>query len=77
MLEVIKRCEGKLSEKEQINGQVQVSYNDYGHLVIRIIHGTERDTLIVLNESTSYRVIDFCQNRIRNIRKTNDEKLPF
>lgn len=38
MIEIIKRCEGEKSQKEQVNGEnIQISLNDWGHLAIRVI----------------------------------------
>jgi len=38
MLQVIKRTDGEKPEIETFNGsEVQVSFNDWGHLVLRII----------------------------------------
>jgi hypothetical protein len=75
MIEIIKRREGEKSEKQQINGErVQVSYNSWGHLVIRVIQPVikdmaddividfrEEDTLVVLDKRTSLEVIRFIE----------------
>ena len=38
MLEIVKRAEGQRSQKESVRGSdVQVSLNDWGHLVVRVI----------------------------------------
>lgn len=71
MIEIIKRREGEKSEKQQINGEkVQVSYNSWGHLVIRVIQPHPKtvlddgghDTLIVLDKRTSLEVIRFIES---------------
>lgn len=86
MIEIIKRREGEKSEKFQINGEkVQVSYNSWGHLVIRVIqpliedagpgcaiNEKDNDTLVVLDKQTSEEVIKFCKECL-NLRC----KLPF
>lgn len=68
MIQVIKRQEGLRSSVTTIErGRPQISYNSDGHLVIRVIHDSEKDTLVVLDAHVSDTVIDF-------IRK---ERLPF
>ncbi len=38
MIEIIKRVEGERHKKETVRGEaVQVSYNDWGHLCVRVI----------------------------------------
>jgi hypothetical protein len=67
MIEIIKRREGEKSVKEQISGRwgrvqgVQVSYNDWGHLVVRLIQNDEEDTLVVFNRDISDSIIEFCK----------------
>lgn len=62
MIEIIKKEEGEQSIKEQFaTGKAQISYNSDGHLVIRVIHDKERDTLIVCDFATSNKIIEFCQ----------------
>lgn len=75
MLEIIKRHEGHESQKEQIQGEPQISYNDWGHIVIRAINSDKKDALVVLDRRTSVRLIQFC----KMIRLHPDEKddLPF
>ena len=77
MIEVIERCEGDMSRKKEITGQIQVSYNDWGHLVIRVIQGRRKDVLIVLSQEPSNKVIDFCQNTLKPIRKIPKDDCPF
>jgi len=79
MVEIIKRCEGQFSEKEQINGNnKQVSYNNWGHLAVRIMQPIpeseegERDTLIVFDSVTSKAIIEFIQEGIRT-----HQQMPF
>jgi len=74
MIEIIKREEGKKSEKERLQpGRTQISYNSDGHLVIRIIHDNKSDTLIVCNPSTSDEIIEFCNL----IKRANLKDIPF
>lgn len=69
MVEIIKRHEGFKSAKEQILGiDAQISYNDWGHLTIRVIQSNEQDVLIVLDKNVSRRMINF-------LKHNND--LPF
>lgn len=74
MIEIIKRKEGFKSQKEQLNGsRVQVSYNSWGHLVVRVIIDDTEDSLVVFDKKASQEVINFSQ---RFITKT-DRPLPF
>lgn len=60
MIEIIKRNEGYKSQKEQINGvNLQISYNDWGHIAVRVIEDEGKDTLVVFDSSTSRRIINF------------------
>ena len=82
MLEIIKRHEGEMSQKEQITGaEVQICYNSWGHLSIRIIKDPTQDVLIVLDERTSNAVMNFCErivpkNLLARALQAKDE-LPF
>lgn len=80
MIEIIKREEGAMSEKEDIRGwNMQVSYNDWGHLVVRVIHSNTpmADTLVVFDKSTSERIIEFAKRlRIDGIARL-EEEVPF
>ena len=84
MLEIIRRQEGQDHIKEQVQGRsVQVSYNDWGHICIRVIHtelqegAKEADTLIVFERDTSRRIIDFCKS-IKVVRgQEDDDDIPF
>lgn len=76
MIEIIDREEGKESIKKHILGRYsQISYNSDDRIVIRIIETNKRDTLIVLGETTSEKLIGFCQNVLRPIKKSED--IPF
>lgn len=71
MVHIIERKEGEWSKKNSIiceNNQVQIGYNSYGHLSIRIIHSAEpmQDTLIVFNQGVSNEIIDFVRENIGN-----------
>jgi hypothetical protein len=71
MIHIINRKEGEFSKNDTItsnNGQVQIGYNSYGHLSIRIIHSAEpmQDTLIVFNQGVSNEIIDFVRENIGN-----------
>ena len=76
LIEIIERREGEKSEKQQIIGEkVQVSYNSWGHLAIRVIRPCEGgDTLIVLDKETSEKVIGFC---CEHIKLRPEARLPF
>ena len=62
--EIIKRPNNNFSSmKEQIRGDLQVSYNDWGHLVSRFIdHEDDSDCLIVLTRAATDRVKSFINN---------------
>lgn len=79
MIEIIKREEGKQSIKEQLeSGKVQISYNSDGHLVIRVIHSLDRDTLVVMDCNVSNKVREFCQLQLTNgFQKANIMDIPF
>lgn len=83
-VQVIKRCEGKTPEKQNIEGNSQFSYNSDGHLVIRLRHYGSDDTLFVLDRYSSNELIKFVKHSIRYpvdigpINKPDDsEDLPF
>jgi hypothetical protein len=60
MIQIIKRKDGEKSEITNLdNGRPQISYNDDGHLCLRIIHGADSDTLVVLDRQISSRVLRF------------------
>jgi hypothetical protein len=78
VVEIIKRIEGKKSKKEQIKGlQSQISFNNWGHLAIRIKQANskgEADTLVVFNSAVSLAIIEFC----RQIQHSqNHSGMPF
>ncbi len=84
MIEIIKREEGKGTRKERITGaQVQVCYNSWGHLSIRIIIDTDpmKDVLVVLDKNTSHQVMKFCRKisdeNDHLIETHRDGELPF
>lgn len=79
MIEVIQREEGKQSVKEQLErGKPQISYNSDGHLVIRLIHDFNRDTLVVLDCNVSNKVREFCQLQLSNsFQKEKIMDIPF
>jgi hypothetical protein len=65
MIEIIKRREGEPSQKEQVTGEMmQVSYNSWGHLVVRVIQGDTQDVLVVFNKQVSENIIQFCQGQL-------------
>lgn len=76
MIEIIKRREGFMSQKEQIAGQrVQASYNSWGHLVVRIIdEAPGKDTLVVFDAPTSAHIIGFIK---RAFKLQEEERCPF
>lgn len=83
MIEIIKRRDGEPSQREKIQGRgIQVSYNDWGHLVVRVLQDLSAndagaDTLIVFAAAQSEQIIGFCQDQlIRRNRKQRDD-LPF
>ena len=76
MIEIIKRIEGQKSERHQLSGRPQVSYNSDGRLVIRLIDTQESDQLIVLDQYLSNMVIGFTQDKISN-RMHMAVDLPF
>lgn len=87
MIEIIKREDGSAQEKMQLVGDLQVSYNDYGHLVIRLIESQGKDNLVVLGRATTDRLVQFvekylCESKSKaNLNVTNmyvdRECLPF
>jgi len=70
-LEIIKRPKDYFSLKEQINGNMQVSYNDWGHLVLRFIQEDGGDCLIVLTQEATERVKSFINNYLNSRKVTN------
>ncbi|MEW8957813.1 MAG: hypothetical protein AB2448_01685 [Moorella sp. (in: firmicutes)] len=69
MIEIIKRPKNEEQTKEQIKGlKAQISYNSDGHLAIRLLQH-DGDTLIVLGESVSDKVIRFCQKQLKPIEE--------
>lgn len=60
MIQIIQRHEGHKSVISTLEkGHAQISYNSDGHLVVRVIHDKERDTLIVFDEKASQEVLKF------------------
>ena len=85
-IEIIKRQEGYPTQKEQLHGSLQVSYNDYGHLVLRLIEYNDKDNLIVLSQEATSRLMSFINNYfgdkksiILNVQNLNVDKndIPF
>lgn len=63
-IEVIKRSiDGNV--KTSFRGNPQISYNDYGHLVVRGIVNNNEDFLIVFDQHFSQRIMNFIRNYIR------------
>ena len=83
MIEIIERKEGVRNQKRYISGwKVQVSYNDWGHIAVRVIHNDTpmEDTLVVFDKKTSERIIHFCQNKISHADRLpvdDFEDIPF
>ncbi len=73
--EVIKRFDGALPIKEQISGKLQVSYNDWGHLVLRFIDSNGSDCLIVLSKAATEQVVSFIKKYL-NVDQIVDT-IPF
>lgn len=61
MIEIIKRKEGFKSEREQLCGRVQISYNSDGRICIRQIESPEKDSLIVLDPLPTEELLRFCE----------------
>lgn len=61
MIEIIKRKEGFKSEREQLLGRVQISYNSDGRICIRQIENLTEDNLIVLDTWTTKELLRFCE----------------
>ena len=76
MMEIIKRKEGEASQREQIDGNPQISYNDWGHIAIRAVQGDAQDVLVVLDRQTSERLIKFCKS-INTVPGKAEEWEPF
>ena len=70
-LEIIKRSKDYFPLKEQINGNMQVSYNDWGHLVLRFIQEDSSDCLIVLTQEATERVKSFINCFLNSRKVTN------
>ena len=68
-VEIIKRNKPNYTEKQQISGDLQISYNDYGHLVLRFMELNDNDNLIVLSQDATNKVRNFI-NTYLNDRKT-------
>jgi len=66
MIEIISRAnENNEIYKDLVKkGRPQISYNSDGRLVIRIIHGDNSDSLIVMNKKVSQEIIEFCQQEL-------------
>ncbi len=87
MIEIIKRSEGCPSQKQQLVGRPQISFNDYGHLVVRCIESNEIDNLVVFSQEATNRIVDFVnkylsknKQQILNISNLHVEKfndIPF
>ena len=84
MIEIIKRREGCSSEKQQIYGQPQISFNDWGHLTIRCIDSDTSDSLVVFSREATNRIVNYVnkylnQNKQINLHVQNlkVEDIPF
>ena len=82
MIQIISRKDGKKSKKTNINSaikNIQVSYNSWGHLVVRILQNENpnEDTLIVFNQRVSGEIIDFSRNNIRDIIRGKTGNIDF
>lgn len=75
MIQIIKRKENNQEvETLEQSCRSQISYNSDGMLAIRLIHGANEDTLIVCDKNISHEIIQFCQERLRNVIKA---EVPF
>lgn len=64
-LEIIDRPLNLPVSKRYVEGGFQVSYNDWGHLALRFIDNDgDGDTLIVLSQDASDRLITFVKDRL-------------
>ncbi|MFA5385518.1 MAG: hypothetical protein WC364_12855 [Eubacteriales bacterium] len=80
MVEIIKRWEGQLSDKEIIDGiSSQLSYNSWGHLVVRIIKNP-----LAPEEEPSFMTDDDQNNKTKEAdtlivfdKKVSDEIISF
>lgn len=64
MIEIIERCEGEMHQKRTVYAdQAQVSFNDWGHLAVRVWDSTSlgRDVLVVFDQATSNRILRFAR----------------
>lgn len=87
MIQIISRKDGKKAKKTTIGSKfnkVQISYNSWGHLTIRLLQNNDpnEDTLIVFNQRISGEIIDFSRNNVRDIilggpGNINFDDLPF
>ena len=74
MIQIIKRREGQDSEIQTLDkGRPQISYNSDGHVVIRIVHDQESDSLIVLDQHCSSVLRGF----ISAISESKKDFMPF
>lgn len=79
MLQVIDRADGAFATKRAWRGNVQVSYNDWGHLAIRLIRPDGSDTLAVFGRAASERIIKFIKDSVQapcNYPRPSDDE-PF
>lgn len=67
MIEIIKRKEGFKSEREQLFGRVQISYNSDGRICIRQIESSVQDNLIVLDRWATKELLNFCKNLLNGL----------
>jgi hypothetical protein len=72
MIQIINRKDGKKAKKTTIGSKfnkVQISYNSWGHLTIRLLQNNDpnEDTLIVFNQRVSSNVISFCRDQIKDV----------
>lgn len=64
-IHIVRRADGEPTKRESMLGRVQFSYNSDGHFVIRVLHDTKSDTLIVLDDFSSAECIKFIKMCVR------------
>lgn len=76
-VQIIERKEGYKNGKITFAGAPQVSFNDYGHLVVRLIVDNQQDTLIVFDAATSANIANFCQGTLRPMSRCSSNDVPY
>lgn len=67
--EIIMRDFSKAQMKTQLEGEIQISYNSDGRLVIRYVHTNHKDELIVFDDEDTKEILAFIKKLLDGLNR--------